>query len=69
MSAMSAPCNNRAMIERFSALVLAGGMENASALVHPDFVLTEADRLPYDRKWHGFDGLLRLAEISAHGAA
>lgn len=57
---MSAPCNNRELIERFSALVMAGDMENAAALVQTDFVLTEDDGLPYGGKWHGFDGLLRL---------
>lgn len=57
---MPALQNNRDMIERFSALVMAGNMETAAALVHPDFVLTEADGLPYGGKWHGFVGLLRL---------
>lgn len=57
---MPAPLNNRDMIERFSELVMAGDMENAAALLHPEFVLSEASGLPYGGKWHGFDGLLRL---------
>ncbi len=62
---MTAPQTNRAMIERFSALVMAGDRENAAALVHPEFVLTEAEGLPYGGKWHGFDGLLSLLGVMA----
>lgn len=60
MKIQETTASNRATIERFSELVLAGDLENAKALLHPDFVLTEAEGLPYGGKWFGFDGLLRL---------
>jgi len=60
MKIQETPASNRATIERFSLLVLAGDFDSAKVLLHPDFVLTEAEGLPYGGKWRGFEGLLSL---------
>jgi ketosteroid isomerase-like protein len=47
---------NRERLQRFYAAVLAGDQATQRSLIHPDFVLYEADGLPYAGEYHGADG-------------
>jgi len=47
---------NRDKLQRFFTAVTTGDIATQRALIHPDFILYEADSLPYAGEFHGADG-------------
>ena len=62
--------SNRAIFETFMAAVFARDRTTVDAMLHPDFVITEAPGLPYGGTYHGPSGWRELnrAVIAAWGA-
>ena len=52
---------NRQKLERFFAAFESGDEATQAALLHPDFLIVEADGLPYGGAYHGLAGWQALA--------
>lgn len=59
---MSAASSNLAVIEAFSAAVLAGDGEAAARLAHEDIVVQQADGLPYGGTHRGLGGFYAMLQ-------
>ena len=52
--------DNQAIAEKLEASVFAGDFDAVRAIIHPDFELRQAKRIPYAEEYRGYDGFMRF---------
>lgn len=52
--------DNLEIADRLQASVFAGDHEAVRAIIHPDFELRQAKRIPYCEEYKGYDGFMRF---------
>jgi ketosteroid isomerase-like protein len=62
--------SRRAFCERFFAAITSGNMDEVAGLIDPEFVVTEAEGLPYAGTYRGVDGWRALSKaiVAAWGS-
>ncbi len=52
--------DNLALADKLQASVFAGDHDAVRAIIHPDFELRQAKRIPYADEYRGYDGFMRF---------
>ncbi len=52
--------DNLGIADKLQASVFAGDNDAVRAIIHPDFELRQAKRIPYAEEYRGFDGFMRF---------
>jgi ketosteroid isomerase-like protein len=54
--------DNLDIANRLEASVFAGDFDTVRAIIHPDFEMHQARRIPYHAEYKGYDGFMRFIE-------